>query len=344
MNHFPEQRVANAHEVRIAGSEAGFRCGDGEVLLRAALRQGLAFPHECNVGGCGNCRYELVEGEVDTLREDAPGLSARDRERGRRLACQSAVRGDCTIKVRLLPQYAPVILPRRTLATLLEKRAVTHDMLEFRFRLDADPGFMPGQYALLELPGVDGVRAYSMANTANASREWHFIVRRTPDGQGTRVLFDALQPGARLGIDGPYGFAYLREDAPRNVVCIAGGSGLAPMLSVARGMAVAGMLPDRALDFFFGGRSVNDIAGGDVIEALGATARFHASISHPQDADAAWGGRTGFVHEHVVETLGERLASSEVYFAGPARMAEAVLAELTKAGVPAAQIHYDRYF
>lgn len=337
---------ARAHTVRIAGGESTFSCEAGDVLLRAALRQGLGVPHECNVGGCGTCRYELLEGEVDTVWAQAPGLSERDRQKGRRLACQSRPRTDCTIKLRLMPQYQPVVTPARTMATLLERRPVTHDIVEFRFRLEEDAGFVPGQYALLELPGVDGARAYSMSNTANAGREWHFIVRRVPGGQGSGALFDRIRAGDRIGLDGPYGQAYLRQDSPRNVVCIAGGSGLAPMLSVARGMHDAGMLAGRSLDFFFGGRGPADIAGRQEVESLGnqGDVRFHPAISHPQPGDPPWEGYVGWIHEHMAEVLGERLAASEFYFAGPAPMAEAVLAMLVQAGVPASQMHYDRYF
>lgn len=339
---------ACAHAVRIAGEESTFVCPAGEVLLRAALRQGLGFPHECNVGGCGTCRYELIEGEVDTLWADAPGLSGRDRARGRRLACQSRPRTDCTVKLRLMSQYQPVLKPVKTYATLLEKRPMTRDMAEFRFQLEADARFLPGQYALLQLPGVEGVRAYSMSNTPNTRRQWHFIVRRVPGGQGSGALFERMVAGDRIALDGPYGLAYLRQDAPRNVVCIAGGSGLAPMLSIARGMGTSGMLKDRTLDFFFGARGVADIAGREEIQSLPESGRnvlFHAAISHPQPADlAAWDGPVGFIHQHAADALGERLARCEVYFAGPAPMGEAVLAMLVQAGVPASQIHYDRYY
>lgn len=337
----------HAFRVRIAGSANEYACAPDDVLLRAALRAGLGFPHECNVGGCGNCRFELVDGEIDTLWADAPGLSPRDRERGRHLACQSRPRSDCTIKLRLLPAYEPQILPRRTDAVLLSRREVTHDMLEFAFVLDDGIDFLPGQYALLTLPGVDGARAYSMSNLPNPQREWQFIVRRQSGGHGSAALFDGLAAGDRIGIDGPYGAAFLRTDSPRDVVCIAGGSGLAPMLSIARGMLAAGMLRDRALHFFFGGRRPVDIAGQAELAALievGANVHFHAAVSQPDAADGTWQGRVGLIHDHVVDVLGDRLAASEVYFAGPAPMAQAVLAMLAQAGVPPTQMHFDRYF
>ena len=71
---------------------------DGDTVLRAALRAGLGFAYECNSGGCGGCKIELLEGTVETLWAEAPGLSERDRKRGRHLACQCKAKGDITIK------------------------------------------------------------------------------------------------------------------------------------------------------------------------------------------------------------------------------------------------------
>src|SRR4030095_1010145 len=103
----------------------------------------------------------------------------------------------------------------------------TLDLREFRFATLGAAGFLPGQYALFTLPGVTGLRTYSMSNVDDGSGEWHFMVKRMPGGVGTAALF-ALPIGTTLELDGPYGLAYLRKDSPRDLLCIAGGSGLAP--------------------------------------------------------------------------------------------------------------------
>lgn len=338
---------ANAATIRLAGTDMSFVCADGDSLLRAGLRAGLALPYECNSGGCGNCKVELVAGDVEVLWSGAPALTERDRARRRILGCQSRPLGPCTIKARLIDAYRPPIRPERFEARLLASVDLTHDIREFRFATDRPRAFLPGQYALLELPRVPGLRAYSMSNV-DGGDEWQFEVRRVPGGKGTAQLFDALRPGDRIAIDGPYGHAWLRTEAPRDLVCVAGGSGLSPMLSIARGVARSAALRERRLHFFHGGRGPRDVCGESLLrEMTGLHERLdhYAAISMPElDTAREWKGEVGFVHDIVARTLGDRLASHEIYFAGPPAMTQAVEAMLVAHGVPPAQMHVDRFY
>ena len=231
-----------------------------DTILRAALRAGVGLSYECNSGGCGACKFELVDGDIETLWEQAPGLSERDRKRGRHLACQCRALGQVTIKAPSAAEYVPQRKPQRQSAMLTGISDITHDIREFRFQSNGEANFLAGQYALLDLPNLDSPRAYSMSNIGNEQNEWHFQIRRVANGKGTRVLFDELKIGDVIGLDGAYGLGYLR-DTPRDLVCIAGGSGLAPMVSIARGAAQAGMLKDRHLHFFYGARTAKDVCG-----------------------------------------------------------------------------------
>lgn len=133
------------YEILIENGEAFAVPAGEDTLLRGALRAGIGFPHECSVGGCGACRFELLDGEVEELWPQAPGLSERERKRGKRLACQCRPRGDCTIRVRCGEEYRPPVPPRRQLATLVERRPLTPDMARFTFRTEAPADFLPGQ-------------------------------------------------------------------------------------------------------------------------------------------------------------------------------------------------------
>jgi toluene monooxygenase electron transfer component len=324
-----------------------FLCEDSDTITRAGLRAGFAMPHECNVGGCGACRCEIAAGEVVDLYPDAPALSERDRRKGRRLGCQTQAASDLVLgfSAQPLPSFIP--RPRRRRAVLTEVRQVTHDIREFRFRLDEPAAFLPGQYALIAVPGVAAWRAYSMANVVTeGGAEWHFQIRRVPGGMATSVLFDRSGKQTEFMIDGPYGNAFLREDSTRDVICVAGGSGLAPMLSVARGVSFSPKLTGRRVRFFMGGRTADDIAGENELRALpgfGDTLSFHPVISTP-DAPGAWRGAKGLVHEAAAEALDGRLGDFEWYFAGPPPMVAATESMLDSAGVSREQIHFDRYF
>ncbi|MEY2632081.1 MAG: hypothetical protein RIR00_735, partial [Pseudomonadota bacterium] len=290
------------------------------------------------------CKFELLAGEVDSLWPEAPGLGERDRRRGRHLACQCRARGDLRIKAPVAAEYVPKIPPQRRTARLLGVRDLTHDIREFRFQAAGPAAFLPGQFAMLDLPGLNASRAYSLANTANPDGEWHFQIRRVPGGQGTACLF-GLAPGAEIGLDGPYGIAYLRPAAPRDIVCVAGGSGLAPMLSIARGAAAAGLLGGRRLHFFYGARTPQDVCGGPELAALGLAdevLRYVPVVSQP---DASWQGETGFVHDAMARRLEGPLTGYEFYFAGPPPMTQALQEMLMLSQrVPFEQIHFDRFF
>lgn len=331
--------------VSLIGTETSWDCADDDTILRSALRAGLGFPYECNVGSCGNCRFEISLGSVAEIRENPPGLQERDRARGRRLGCQSRPLGDCAVKLRLMPRYESLHRPLRQKATLVATSDLTHDIREFRFRLATPHRFLPGQYALLSIPGVDGARAYSMSNTGETGAEWHFQIKRVSSGHATGRLFGHVEIGRTLDIDGPYGLAYLREDAPRDIVCLAGGSGLAPMISIARAMSAAPPLAGRRLDFVYGGRASRDICGREILAELpgfGATLHYHAAIS--DDPEDGWDGHRGFVHDVAAELFGHRLSACEIYFAGPPLMGEAVQRMLHEYGVPPDQIHFDQFF
>ncbi|WP_038854801.1 2Fe-2S iron-sulfur cluster-binding protein [Bordetella trematum] len=331
--------------VTIAGSGVRFPCAGGDTMLRAALRAGIALPYECSVGGCGTCKIEVQEGSAVMARSDFAGLSDRDRGKGRLLACQAVPDSDCTIKARLDPACEPRIRPCRIRAELASVSELTHDIREFRFRSEVPAVFLPGQYALLRLPGVPADRAYSMSNLPNEQGEWHFQIRRTPGGAAGEVLF-GMRPGQVIDLDGPYGMAYLREDVPRDVVCIAGGSGLAPMMSIARGMFASESMRERRLTFLYGARTPQDVCGREILETLPGfhqRGRYFASVSDCMAAET-WRGAVGYVHEHLAGILDAPFAEHEFYLAGPPAMVGAVEDLLLGPGeVPQEQLHFDRY-
>lgn len=325
-----------------------FTCDDGEPILRAGLRAGIGMPYECGVGGCGTCKVQVLDGEVEMLWAEAPALSDRDRKKNRVLACQATCKGNARIRVHPDPACEPVIRPTVQGATLTARRSITADIEEFSVQTDGPADFLAGQYALLSLPGIAGDRAYSMSNLPNDDGIWEFQIRRVPGGSATSHLFDAAKVGDRMRLDGPYGMAFLR-DTGRDVVCIAGGSGLAPMISISRRFAADPAFADRSLTFLYGARTPADVCGQDMLELLpgyGARLTYVPVVSDAQAAeDAGWQGRVGFVHDHIGEVTGGGLSDREFYFAGPPAMSTAIEDLLTGAGeVPAGQIHFDRFF
>ncbi|MFT7106134.1 MAG: toluene monooxygenase electron transfer component [Yoonia sp.] len=317
-----------------------FDCQDDETILRAALRAGIGMPYSCNTGSCGNCRFQLLDGTVTHLRDDAPAWSERELKRGRWLGCQAVPDGPCSVKFRTIDQYIPDNRPVSFDGELIGIEKITHDIAEFTFQADDLPGFHPGQYALLYVPGVTGGRAYSMSNLGEDGT-WRLMIKQMPGGAATGALF-AAELGAKITIDGPYGTAFLRKDSTRDIVLLAGGSGLSPMVSIAKGAAAAGMLDARKLHVFYGGRESGDLCDVSVLGAQASQkARFVAALS---DSDTNWTGPKGYLHDVVADDMGAGLKDCEIYFAGPAVMSAAVQKMAHDAGVPQDQLHFDEFY
>ncbi|NKX86871.1 2Fe-2S iron-sulfur cluster binding domain-containing protein [Nocardia coubleae] len=342
-------RRDETYAVSVPGASS-FPCSQGDTLLRAALRAGVPAAYECNSGGCGTCKFVVEDGEVAVLQEEPAGLTARDRRKGKQLACQTVPLGDLTAQLLLNPQWpSGHARPRRFSGEVTAVRPLTHDLVEITIVTDRPADFLPGQFAMVGLDGVAGgpahtERAYSMSNLANPEGIWQFQVKRVPDGAVSgRVT--GLTRGAVVHLDGPYGNAHL-QDTDRDIVCVAGGSGLAPMVSVARGLAVRPDASRRRLDFFYGGRACRDRCAQEfVAEISGALSqvRFVEVLSAADEDD--WDGPRGYVHEALAAAGPAELADRDIYIAGPPPMTDAVVRMLVlEWRIPVEQIHYDRFF
>ena len=335
------------HRITIDGDRGAFDCADGDTLLRAGLRAGLGLPYECNAGSCGECKFQLLAGELEPAGRDLPGLTQRDRERGRALACQAIPHSDCL--VRMLPEgrYAPRVPPVRQAATLSGFGSVTGDIDWFEFQTTAPADFSPGQYALLRLPGMEGWRGFSMANLPNLDGVWRFMVRRVSGGEASRYLFGARRLGDKAELDGPFGMAYYRPGSAA-VVCIVAGLGhRSGALHRPRGdprtwnvVAWSSSMADERRPTSAPSHILVDLA------RTGLEIVHHGVVS---DAAAAkgvnWSGSSGFVHEHVRRILDPALTGMDFYVAGPPPMVEAVNEVLaTKFDTPRDRIHFDRFF
>ena len=326
--------------IRLEPSGDSFTCGPGETILRAGLAAGFAMPYECASGSCSSCKGRLIEGAVEYLWPEATGLSERDRRKGDRiLCCQALPQGDCTVQVRLgqvegareEPRPAPFTATVETLERLVP------GVIAFSCRPAQPVPFLPGQYVLLQVPGGQR-RAYSMANTE--AETLAFIVKEKPGGHASRYLFEDLAIGDTVSLEGPYGRAYLRTPPVREIVCVAGGSGLAPMLSVAEA-AIAD--PDTpAVRLFFGANTAEELFMVDKMQALAATHdRFSLTLAV---RDGTPGAATGLVGDVALAAM-EDFDECDFYMAGPPGLIDALLRPVMRCGkVRPERIFFDRFY
>jgi len=332
---------SSSHDAAVLATVAStgqvFACDRRQTLLMAALQSGLNLPYECASGACGSCRCNLVEGEVASLWAGATGLSDRDRRRGNTiLLCQSRPLSNVRIDVRV---REPVQVPRpvSTQATIAAKRVLTHDMTHITLVPDELVRFLPGQFVIVEIPRL-GRRAYSMANYSSG-QSLELIVKAKPDGAVSGPLVRDLRVGDRLNVEGPYGAAYYRAEGDRPVVGIAGGSGLAPIWSIAQAAAAQAR---REIHLYFGVNSPRDMCFVEEMAALAAKGdRITTHLIVRESAPASV--RAGLVGSAVIADL-PSLTGSDVYMAGPPQMIDAVLGRLVAENrIESDRVFFDRF-
>ncbi|MBF6029793.1 2Fe-2S iron-sulfur cluster binding domain-containing protein [Pseudomonas sp. P115] len=309
----------------------------GSNLLDALLSHAIPISYSCMSGRCGTCRCKVLHGSV--VHVDA--TAGQPPQHGDYfLACQCTVQTDCVIEV---PEPDEVVMhPARTLkGTVTAFEALAHDVRRLRLKLNKPLEFSPGQYVTLQF-WPEAVRSYSMAGLCGDD-ELEFHVRIVPDGRVTALLDERLALGAAIKVNGPMGASYLRRKHLGPMLCIAGGTGLAPMLSVIRGALKSGMPND--IHLYFGVRAERDVYGVSMLEALARDfPRFHYHIvlsSPGPDQPSAY--LTGWVTDVVAEHF-PRLDGWKVYLAGPPPMVEAANTLVSQLGVPFEHIHADAFY
>jgi toluene monooxygenase electron transfer component len=253
---------------------------------------------------------------------------------------------DCIAAINLEDRFAPLHPPSRQSARLEKVEPLTRDISCFTFRTDGPAAFRPGQYALLRPAGIRGWRPYSMSNLPNEDGVWEFIVRNVAGGEVSAYLFGFNALGGAVEMDAPYGMAFY-QPATAEVVCIAGGSGLASILSIARAAALDNIC--KRLVFFYGGRTPRDLCAQSFLKSLERShlhIAYHGIVSDFADKESeTWEGPRGLVHEYLVGALKVTSVDTQIYVAGPPPMVDAVEKVLTsKFSVASESIHFDRFY
>lgn len=310
-----------------------------ETLLDAALAAGVSYPHGCKSGRCGSCKSRLVDGSVSLLEHTQFALDEEEKVAGLILACRAVPNSNLTV-AWLDTEEAPAEHPmRRETAVVTEVEDATHDIRILRLKLPGLPlDFSAGQYATLTLLGVPP-RDYSMANPPGAG-ELEFHIRLVPDGATSGVLH-ALRPGDRVRIEAPRGTAHLRALHAGPILAVAGGSGLAPILSILAMAIDLGMR--QPIRIYLGARTEHDLYGLDVLGELG---RRHGDIDVTpvlSQSDGPTDRRTGLVHEAVAADMAD-LDGWKCYAAGPPAMIDALTETTLAAGLRQEDLHADAFF
>lgn len=327
-------------QVRISQQAEPIAVAMGETILAAALRQGVAYPHGCQSGNCGACKSHLLSGDVQMSPYSQFALTEQERADGLILACRSVPWEDS--HVAWLEADESIVHPVRHMqCRVVRIEDPTHDIR--RLWLEVESGgpyiFSAGQFAKVTFNGQP-TRDYSMANRPGQP-QLEFHIRHLPSGKASTYVADTLKVGDPVRVDGPYGASYLRELHGGPILALAGGSGLAPILSIIETALAKGML--QPIHLYFGVRDERDVYHERRLQDLAARhANFsaHIVLSEPSGQTER---PTGFVHQ-LVQRHHQDFDGCKAYLAGPPPMVEAATEMFTARGMLPRDIHADAFY
>ena len=312
-------------EVTLTPSGRRFAVEPGTSILTTGLKAGFNLPYGCRMGTCCSCRGKVIDGEVDLGHAHPAYLTQDQREQGYALLCQAHALSDVTIEVEELP---PLATPQVSPSIVKEVELLAPDVVRLRVRLPLHLNlrFAAGQY--VDLLFDDGVRrSYSIANPPKTEGviDFQFHVRHMPGGLFTDRLFAGLKPREKFVFEGPLGTFFLRE-SDKPAILLASGTGYAPIRAI-----LLDTLPKRTgrkMVLYWGARSKRDIYLFE--EALSLAREYEDFSFVPVLSDALpgddWTGRTGFVHQAVMDDRPD-LTGFQVYACGAPAMVDAARAD-----------------
>jgi toluene monooxygenase electron transfer component len=338
--------------VQSKSGEVAFVCGEGELILHAGLRQGLTLPYECATGTCGTCRARLASGEVEVRWKEAPGGARLKPEKGDILMCQSLSRSDCVLKVPsdiVITDRCPA--SRRGLIRNIRK--LTKDVAEFDVHLSAPMAFAAGQFVVIETKDFAGGRAYSMVNFDSETDRISLVVKRKPGGHFSDWLFDPRANDPEVAVFGPLGRAVFRPEEDRNIICIAGGSGIAGMMSILACAVQADYFRDHKGSVFFGVKTLQDTFYLQPLAQYVTASHGHLDVTVALSDEAAAGDQhqdfpnlrlaSGLVHTVAEQAMAAGDGNAIAYVAGPPVMVDGAIRALIAGGVSPRDIRYDKF-
>jgi CDP-4-dehydro-6-deoxyglucose reductase len=335
-----------AFQITVQPSGRTFSTQEGETLLAAAIRGGIGLPYGCKDGACGSCKCKKISGAVHHGDHQSKALSADEEAAGLVLTCCAKPLTDVVLESRQVTDESAYPIKKMPVrVATLEKKSL--DVMLVRLQLPAADTFRyhAGQY--IEFILRDGARrAYSMATAPHAQEtapgvELH--IRHMPGGKFTDHVFGAMKEKEILRVEGPFGSFFLREDSDKPIVLLASGTGFAPVKALIEHLEFKGITRPTVL--YWGGRRPGDLYMHDwVLERAAAMPHFQyvpvVSDALPEDG---WTGRTGFVHQAVLEDFSD-LSGHQVYACGAPIVVESARdAYSAHRGLPPEEFYADAF-
>ncbi len=334
-------------QISVQPSGRLFSAESNETLLAAGIRQGIGLPYGCKDGACGSCKCKKLEGSVVHGPHQSKALSDEEEAQGLILTCCAMAQSDVVLESRQVTEAGafPIKKMPVRVASMAKK---SDDVMVIQLQLPANDvmKFHAGQY--IEFLLRDGSRrSYSMANAPHTleagAPKVELHIRHMPGGKFTDPVFTTMKEKDILRAEGPYGSFFLREDSDKPMVLLASGTGFAPIKALIEHMQHQGIT--RPATLYWGGRRPSDLYMNDWIEAQLARMpqlRYVPVISNAT-AEDAWTGRTGFVHQAVLQDHPD-LSGFQVYACGAPIVVDSAQRDYVNlGGLPAEEFYADSF-
>ncbi|MDO8311684.1 MAG: CDP-6-deoxy-delta-3,4-glucoseen reductase [Sideroxyarcus sp.] len=312
----------------IQPSRHSFPVDADETILEAALEHGYVLPYSCRNGACGVCKGKILEGSVDFGNPQAYALTEEEKSAGMVLFCCAKPLSDLVIESHEVSRVQDI--PVKMLPCRVEKMVkVADDVMVLFLKLPTNERlqFLSGQYIDI-LQKVGTPRSFSLANAPHDDALLELHIRNIAGGTFTHHVFNTMKERDILRLKGPLGTFFLREDSDKPIIFVASGTGFAPVKAIIEHAIHIGF--KREMHFYWGVRKASDLYMLDKIKAWEAHGiKFTAVVS-----DEQWSGRTGFVHQAVLEDFRD-LSGYAVYACGAPVVVEAAHRDFTtQRGLP----------
>jgi anthranilate 1,2-dioxygenase reductase subunit len=320
------------------GATARFQASPLETVYQAALRSGLGLETDCREGACGVCKAFCADGEGDIGDISDEALTEQEQEEGYMLCCQARPRSDLVLEFGY-----PLSLLKKTTRTIdgavAEAEPVADEVVRLVIRADSEPpAFLPGQYVNITVPGSVSGRSYSFANSSAEPGRMEFFIRMLEDGAMSNYLRTKVRPGDPVKLEGPFGRFFLRPPRGNRLIMVAGGTGLAPMLSMLS--QLEGMAPARPqVTLLYGANRPGELFGIDRVRAYDWVELKTITVKGGGD----WDGPQGFVTDLISDDLLDEPSLADAYLCGPPPMIDAARSAFERLGVPARRVFAEKF-
>ncbi|MFH1593840.1 MAG: 2Fe-2S iron-sulfur cluster binding domain-containing protein [Candidatus Omnitrophota bacterium] len=338
---FADKYIANYGECKVLiNKDKELIVDGGNTLLSYLMDNKIFIPSACGgKGTCGYCKLKVLEGGGPVLPTETPYLSKQDILHFVRLACQVKVKNDIELSIP-----ADLLAAQQYKAVIEKIEDLTHDIKLFIFKLLLPKGivFKPGQYVQFCIPDTTEFRAYSVASKPSATDRVELMIRLVPGGLCSTFMHESLEEGDEIYLTGPYGDFFLKEESEKDIICVGGGCGMAPIISILNHLFEKGS--KRNIIYFFGARRKKDLFQTEELERLEkeySNFKFVPALSEPVPEDN-WQGEVGLITEVMQKHL-KYSKNQEAYLCGPPPMIDAAIGILTSEGVNVSAIYYDKF-